>query len=406
MTGKSKERGYVREAERNEKKLARELRTLESELENDTRQFWGHVKEINNLFKTLKPLRQRQREELWNKLGQLCTRAKEKMAKQSKANAAQIKEGLDRIEQKLNRQEIGDFWGGVSEVNTLFKTLKPLNQDDRKRLWNRLSRLCEEAKKQQEREKRHSRQKAELVEDKIREVVFLTRAANDHQTLNQARERLNTALDWMKKGWEGFNVATEMFEEMIMLNNGVLLQEDREKCWEKWKSAKQAIQYKYRELCRQDYNQFKSQAYNILEQAASEPKEAKRRVKQTHQELSNVRLAKQQANEIYKILDQAWEKASRILDKQYEDREGEWLDQMRSHISRWNELLEKNRRIIADLERQIDECEEMAASAQTEEFATKVRGWIEEKYRKIQDIEQTNRELEEKIHSVNRKIRN
>jgi hypothetical protein len=61
--------------------------------------------------------------------------------------------------------------------------------------------------------------------------------------------------------------------------------------------------------------------------------------------------------------------------------------------------------VIAGIERDVDRCEEMEAEARTEEFADTVRGWIEEKYRKIEDIRGTNRELEEKIRSVESKIR-
>jgi len=46
----------------------------------------------------------------------------------------------------------------------------------------------------------------------------------------------------------------------------------------------------------------------------------------------------------------------------------------------------------------------MEANARTPEFASKVRSWIEEKYRKIEDFRATNRELEEKIRSVRGKI--
>jgi hypothetical protein len=77
---------------------------------------------------------------------------------------------------------------------------------------------------------------------------------------------------------------------------------------------------------------------------------------------------------------------------------------MESHMERWAELLEKNESVIAKLEQQIEQCEEMEANARGEDFAATVRGWIEEKMDKIRDIRHTNEELEERIESVKTKL--
>ena len=77
---------------------------------------------------------------------------------------------------------------------------------------------------------------------------------------------------------------------------------------------------------------------------------------------------------------------------------------MESHVERWSELHEKNEDVIAMLEQQIEECEDMEANARTEDFAETVRGWIEEKLEKIRNIRRTNEALEEKIESVKDKL--
>ena len=56
--------------------------------------------------------------------------------------------------------------------------------------------------------------------------------------------------------------------------------------------------------------------------------------------------------------------------------------------------------MIETLQGEIDECEELERSARTEEFAERVRGWIEAKAGKIANLESRNEELESKIAEV------
>jgi hypothetical protein len=77
---------------------------------------------------------------------------------------------------------------------------------------------------------------------------------------------------------------------------------------------------------------------------------------------------------------------------------------MESHIERWSDLIEKNEDVISRLEDQIDRLEDEARNARSDEYTYRVRGWIEEKYEKIRDIRETNRELEERIRSVKNRM--
>jgi hypothetical protein len=45
-------------------------------VERDYRSFWGHSKSIVHLFKTLKPIRKEDREELWNRYSEICAETK------------------------------------------------------------------------------------------------------------------------------------------------------------------------------------------------------------------------------------------------------------------------------------------------------------------------------------------
>jgi len=60
--------------------------------------------------------------------------------------------------------------------------------------------------------------------------------------------------------------------------------------------------------------------------------------------------------------------------------------------------------MIETLQGEIDECEELERSARTEEFAERVRGWIEGKGAKIANLERRNEELETKIGEAESRV--
>jgi predicted RNase H-like nuclease (RuvC/YqgF family) len=59
--------------------------------------------------------------------------------------------------------------------------------------------------------------------------------------------------------------------------------------------------------------------------------------------------------------------------------------------------VEENDQLIETLQAEIDECEELERNARTEQFAERVRGWVEAKSRKIAHLESRNEQLETKI---------
>ncbi len=228
-----------------------------------------------------------------------------------------------------------EFWSHAREISALFKTLKPLFQDDRERLWTSFSSACEETKKAwaREREARaaESREKRGLVMSKISEAYYQAKGAWSGPDFARADGLLTEASDRMKNGWGGFNTVTQLISSTF--NQGRMTKEDHEECWSAWKEAKELLRSR-----RDEFN-------------------------------------------------------------------AELLARDTEHIQRWRALLAKNEAIVESLEAQIDHCREMERDAKTEEHASRVRGWIEEKIQKISDIRKTNEELEAKIVSVENRRR-
>ena len=59
------------------------------------------------------------------------------------------------------------FWNHVKEINELFKTLSPLPRDERNDIWKRLNVICEDVKRQQNREVESAKYKSKNHRDYI-----------------------------------------------------------------------------------------------------------------------------------------------------------------------------------------------------------------------------------------------
>src|SRR5216683_1822099 len=83
-----------------------------------------------------------------------------------------------------------EFWAHARRISAMFKTLKPLFQEDRERLWAAYLATCEEMKQAQAREQESrlsdSREKREVVMSKIREAYFQAKEAADSAEFAQA----------------------------------------------------------------------------------------------------------------------------------------------------------------------------------------------------------------------------
>jgi hypothetical protein len=279
----------------------------------------------------------------------------------------------------------------------MFTSTRDLRRPDRERLWAAFGTVCEETKQEQARErkaqKNDSSQKRAMVESKIENAELIGTSAEAREDLREATTLLTQAQEWMKDGWAAFDVLTDF----MSTTHGRLTREDRDACWSRWQRAKAQINARREHLLERTFLEFRDQANEALNMAYSgEPRDAKTRVKEIQQRKRSAYMTREKFEVINAILDDAWAKASERL----RERHREWRDKQEGHIQRWTELLEKNQEVLRRLEAQIDHCRDLESSARSEEFASQVRGWIEEKQSKVRDIENTNAALEEKIRNV------
>ena len=327
---------------------------------------------------------------------------------QATANSDRLDQEISALESRRDGQQYRDFWSYAKQISELFKSLQPLRREDRERLWGRFSTLCSSTKEQQavtsEKRKMGSREKRAIIEGKIHDAYYAAKGSSSGEELSRARSLLAEALAWMKNGWAGFNMQTEFVQEAVFGNEGRLLREDREACWERWKEVNDAIQSRRQELYYLNYTQLREEAGDALHEAScGNPHEALSKVKSTQAHLKITEMSRPNRQAIRELLDSAWNTAIARIEEQRAEKtrkHTQWLSSCDERIERWTALIDKNEGVIARLEDQISHLEDMASSARTDDFADKVRGWIEEKYEKIRDIRQTNSDLEQKISSL------
>jgi hypothetical protein len=340
---------------------------------------------------------------------------RQERSRQSQANAERLHGEIRSLRAQhssvLGGVNFKEFWEHSKAITELFKTLKPLHPSDRERLWAEVTGIRDEMRSRQNAERegreRVSQQRRSAIMDRVHEAHHTIAGAPDLDYLRRAEDLLKEAQQMMKGGWGHLDAYQQAVQE-VFANDGRLTREDREFCWERIQEQWEALKYKKEELRERDYEHGQRLAGDALNAAHySDPYEALETIKQAQREVKGLRMGKQRSEIVWNRLQEAWDRAiARIEQHKNEKRRKheEWAARMHDNISRWEGLIEKNEGVIERLEQQIAHCEDLLANARTDEFASEVQGWINEKQDKMHDIMATNRELEDRIRDVQEKL--
>lgn len=328
----------------------------------------------------------------------------------ARSNASKIEHEIENLRYNhidsnaplfTTRYHYREFWSHAKEISEMFKSLR-LSREDRERLWSRYRDICNDVKRKQDEERRESSRNREIIEFLITDAYHQAEGSRDKEELDKAKSMQSETLKLMKERR--------------------LLRGDREHCWKYWREVNEKIFWKRHELQESNFLHAKEVASRCLNTAYyGDPYEALGEIKEAQRAMHGVYMSKDQRHEIHDMLGDAWSKAtSRIGEikeekrrkheewlRRKEERERkyqEWRERMESNIQRWENNIEKAEYTISKIEANIDKLEDMVANARTDEYADRVRGWIEENYQKIQDIRESIREWERKIYSARGKL--
>ena len=374
------------------------LRELSSQ--HKYKEFWERTQIIKDLFKTIKPILKEDRELLWSDYSNMCETVKQEMRnehEQKKKNATSIGQEIDnlrynyRIVDGILPITVGfkyhEFWANAKKISQMFKDLK-LIRVDREKLWSNYTLICDEVRRFQDGEREKSRRNREFIEGLISDAYKQAKYAENKEGIDQAKSMQAEILEIMKK------------EKLI--------KSDRDECWKRWLELKKRIEDTQYNISEYKYISLKSDADKCLDMAYNDdPHEALNEIKAVQKDLHEAFLYRNRRDQIHGILSKAWDVAISKINAIREEKKRkylEWKERTESNIERWEKNIQNSENFISRLEEQIRDLEDKAANARTDDFADKVRGWIDEKEEKISEVRGQIRNWEDKIDSARRSV--
>lgn len=398
------------DATANSNALVERLTSLQNIAETQNgRLFWDAVRAISQEIHSVRPLHNSDRQQLRESLNQICADFKLSCDQRNATavkNAEVLSTAIEQLRDSSGTHFLDDperckpeYHNHSQAVSRLFKELKPLRREDRERLWQSFNDIRDAVQRNQTRFVDHSRQKREGIEQRIKEAYWIGISARELGDFSKADAILEEVLGWMKDGWEGYNLPTQLFS---VTRSGRMTREDHQFCWNAYKQTRSDISSHRRDLQEQNYRSGHESARHVLQRAYNgNIQEVRESIKECNQQLKGMLLTKEQRQDIRELLDQAWQELQNRSDR----RKREWVERQQEWIARTSERIEKNQEYIERLEQQVEDLQDKLAGARTQEFAERVQGWINEKYQKMSEVHNSTVELEEKLAEAQEKLR-
>jgi len=399
---------YEQESRQNYSTIENQVSNLESmQNSGNYRGFFSESRQVMDLFKNLKPLKKEDREKLFDRY----INVKENVKQEFQSNASKLEQEIESLATShftgigipaISEYNYGEFWPHAKQISQKFKETS-LFKGDRDRLWTRYRDICDRAKSKQEDRRAQSSTNRRTIEDLITNAHYQIGGSRSKEEFNVARDYQTRAMQRMKE-----------------LN---LMKEDRNACWELWKSTNEELRIKRQDIQNTDYSKAQGIANRCLSAANSlDPYDALQDIKNARGELSGCYMQKDQWGNINSTLNHAWNTAISKIEiiksekrAKHEDylrrkeekarKHEEWVERTESNISRWEGNIERAEGAISSIENNISKLEDMAANARTDDHSYRVQGWIEENYQKINDIKGNIRSWESKISDAQSRLR-
>lgn len=118
-------------------------------------------------------------------------------------------------------------------------------------------------------------------------------------------------------------------------------------------------------------------------------------------------LRREDREELQKWMDHLCQKAKRLQENMGEERDrrqNEWRHNQQERLERLRAIVNKNEEIVQRIMGQIEHCEGLRDNARTSEHADEVQGWIDEKQKKVDDIEATSSDIYKSIAEIEQNL--
>lgn len=331
----------------------------------------------------------------------------------SKINADRISKEIEALRnghwKGFTQRDYRAFFSHSKEIVKLFKTLKPLKKDDREKLWDDYTRICEQTrfKRDDEKKTREAKSKSEkgICLRYIQNATHAAKGAQNRDDIQKARLAFDNARSEMKD------------------RSHNMLRDDTQECWQNYKSGRETLNFRIKELQELSYSSAQkavSDARNALNyndnpyDALKGYNEAQSKTKGLYLNKDQSQWIRSEFNEIWHSITLRIEEHKREKKRKHEEwlrlkeekerKHQEWINRQKDKISHWENTVRKIEDSISRLESQISDLEYKRSTARSDDFFSRCSDWITEKQRAVSDRESTLRELERKISDLRNKI--
>jgi len=340
------------------------------------------------------------------------------------SNAPNITEqALTQLEQKVTALEnvnyeglttFKQFWADAKDLNELIRSFRFLDADALAPYRQRVDAACEKVKAHQDtlsqKSEKVSQTKRAYIEAKIQEAKELI------PTDNQKSQRvLREALACLKDDWSGAKDLQLDEKE----RNVRMTRDDHDASWLLWKQVNEECFVHFKEQKQNNYIAISNDVFALGETVENaDPRDALDAIKEFQKKLKGLVLEKTDWEELRLTLNKYWERADqRFKTLKGQMKEGRmkrathmekriefWKVRQEANIQKFNELISKNFDVITRIEQHTEKLQGDLEAARSEQFKTKVEGWIKEQQDKVAAIQKANRELNEKIADIESKM--
>ena len=332
-------------------------------------------------------------------------------------NGQKIIEAIQQLsEDYVNdiKQDYQGFWLQCKNVVAMFESLK-MFMNDRNMAWSAYNQLCDKVRaRQNERNQLKvtaSKRKRQVIEDIIKEVesniggIFI-----DEEKFGTLKKRLEQGLDLMKKA-ENFDydkIVTDFSDDLDSWKRIKMFRDDADICWNKWMIVRNKLNLsvKQDDGVNLEYCNKVQDIINMI--GVSNPSDVLDAIK-------NVQAEMRQREDMFigikkdlrRSLEDLWSMtagSSSGIDKS-SNVEAEIADRMKKKSERLESLLQKNKQAIIRINAQLKDCHDRIAKTQEPEMIDKIKGWIDEKQGKIDDITRADKDIEREMAEIVEKLK-
>jgi hypothetical protein len=325
-------------------------------------------------------------------------------SKECGANAKTISDAIDNLKDHLSSRNYRDFWDLVKEINVLFKSLKPIIPNDRERLWDSFSSLCDDAKSQQKNFRVRSENLMNEILSDISSAQPPSFALSDGE-LRSSLKDLGATLNTASSKFSGHKHEMIAEHKKICFEALQSMRERHNECWARVKESQTNKRHQSEYLRNDILSDIESARpceLAILPGGVGlvdtdEMKAMSRLLKNAGDRLHNHKEEmlgehKQECfhaiQEMHEVHNLWWEELRRRRDEYYEHKRFGIREKITANLENNRERLDTAKSNLVKMRASASDLQDKISSAWNDDYRDRAEGWLSELEGKIENVEE------------------